>query len=213
MKMLHHKKRWWGICTTSCRIIVTSQKYLSKDEGAFLLFLTLFLIFLQLNSWQVWWGLGQRSSCSCESMWQTTVSKLHCYYLFSDVSVTSLWSCDLLMSPFYLKNQPTQVLLYHKHLLLSQSAVLFLQEAALPLGGKICGLFQPKRSRAASLIWILLFPFHPIYFFSLRSFSPRSSWFQIFVLSYSQPKFSLNLLPGFFNYIHNLQFTIILKDQ
>ncbi|XP_054674039.1 thiopurine S-methyltransferase isoform X2 [Grus americana] len=30
--------------------------------------------------------------------------------------------------------------------------VSFLQEAALPLGGKICGLLQPGRSRAASLI-------------------------------------------------------------
>lgn len=130
MKMLHHKKRWWGTCTTSCRIIVTSQKCLNKNEGAFLLFLTLFLIFLQLNSWQVWWSLGQRSSCSCESMWQTTVSKLHCYYLFSDVSVTSFWSCDLLMSLFLFK-EPT-----YTSSSLPQASAAVSERCTLPSGSR-----------------------------------------------------------------------------
>lgn len=96
-------KRWWGICITTCRILVTSQKCLKEDEGPFSLFLRLFLMSLQLDSWQVWWGLGQRSSGSCESMWQTTVSKLRCHCPFSDVSVTSFWSCDLLLTPFSFK--------------------------------------------------------------------------------------------------------------
>lgn len=95
-------------------------------------------------------------------MRQTTVSRFALPLSFPEVMqwhvfppATGRW--DIVHS----EDESTTVLLYRKQQPPLQSAILcravsFLQEAALPLGGKICGLFQPSRS--------LLFPFRLICF-------------------------------------------------